>query len=179
MKKKENIPVEQMITNKTNKGGRPRVDDALKKIKAGYSLHFTEEERLKIEKAYKEKLCIKKVSRNTFIIECTLSTIENRQTSVSRSSVINTSNSGDYKLVLRRLSAFRNELKTIGVNLNQLVKRTHFLNLTASSKKEIEEQVCLLLPELQVLIQKSISYHEHIEREIYTGYSTSAVDQKL
>jgi len=169
MKKKGNKVSEQVDKEvKKNSGGRPKIAQDIKRGNKVW-MYLSDEERFKFEKAYKEILLIEKMSRNSFIIDCVLSVIESSSERTVKPSTVRTTDKKIYTTLLENLSANTQELNTIGVNLNQLVKQTYFLNLTALSKKEIEKGIKELLPKITTLVESNLLSYQFLKNGSLEG----------
>lgn len=164
MKKSKVEPDETALhEKKKGKGGRLKKDSALKRTK-GFPLRLTSTDWIKIETAYRERLRIKKVSRNTFITDCIMSVIDGKSLVPNASlATKDLPNAKFYSTLIRYVNVNANQIRIMGVNLNQLIKRTHFLNLTAKSKREIEQQVLALLPRLNELIENNFQFFRQLK----------------
>ncbi|WP_461117527.1 plasmid mobilization protein [Spirosoma jeollabukense] len=139
---------------KGNKGGRPTKEEALKKSNRLY-LHLTEEEARSFDAAWQQHRLTRKISRNEFAKQRLFAT------SVFGNLLPKSKAGVDSKLLLDRLdqgikllNQFVIQLRTIGQNYNQSVKRLNNVYLSNEVRAEITQQRGLLL-EIAKLIQWS------------------------
>jgi hypothetical protein len=120
---------------KSNKGGRPTKEEAFKKTNRIY-LHLTDEEARSFHEAWQHQRLTKKISRNEFA--------KHRLFAWS----INGESSRKLRVedqCIKLLNQFVIQLRAIGLNYNQSVKRLNNIYLSNEVRAEITQQRELLI----------------------------------
>lgn len=136
--------VEPTRSSPIHKGGRPRKKADGKKTKR-LSLHLTPGEAATFEAAYQQHKLSKPVSRNEFAKGQIFNPARSLKTSQKSEGILPVRNfTEEINQVLRLLNVLVVQLKAIGINYNQSVKRLNGMYLAKEVRAEITQQVdCL------------------------------------
>ena len=153
---------ESQDQKKGSKGGRPIKDEALKKSNRLY-LHLTEKEAQSFETAWQQQRLTKKISRNEFAKQCLFataivgSTLPKNTVGVEPKFLLDRLDQG-----IKLLNQFVTQLRAIGLNYNQSVKRLNNIYLSNEVRTEITQQRGLLI-EIGKLTQWSDQQYKQAE----------------
>lgn len=139
---------------KSKKGGRPTKDEALKKTNRLY-LHLTDEEARAFHESWQHKRLTKKISRNEFAKHRLFASAINGESSRNhRVEEEPTAIIDRLDQCIKLLNQFVIQLRAIGLNYNQSVKRLNNIYLSNEVRAEITQQRELLI-DITKLIQWS------------------------
>lgn len=143
---------------KAKKGGRPSVNPELR-IEKGKTINTSPDELKRINDIYRIKTAGTKKSFSSFAKEILLSLDHNTNGPSKRQAT-----SDQLGIITLELGQIKRELRSIGSNYNQVVKRINSLFVSADIKREAEQHN-KFIKQIEPLIQEVNTLIERIEKE--------------